>query len=228
VGPPMVNNEVLRQGPDGSMAKAKEDETHDSRRRYFSRVYDESVAAGTPASILVPQAQPYFWYRDDWEPCKRNHIAASRSVRQEIYNADFRRWHWRVAAEQVIYSHIDRLDHHHDNNPQNTNPYRYELNMVRQLLVAGQKDDDPGLHIYTSMRDLAAKMNTPGTSLFLLNTGHSIHFERPKFLAGKIVDFLPGPKRADISFLTPLLLSDPVSKRTDISFLTPLLLSGGG
>lgn len=38
-------------------------------------------------------------------------------------------------------------------------------------------------------------------------------------------------KSADISFLTPLLLSYPdlsELKRTDISFLTPLLLSGGG
>jgi hypothetical protein len=38
---------------------------------------------------------------------------------------------------------------------------------------------------------------------------------------------LSGPPIRDISFLTPLLLSDPVPKRTDISFLTPLLLSGG-
>lgn len=35
-------------------------------------------------------------------------------------------------------------------------------------------------------------------------------------------------KSADISFLTPLLLSDPVPKTADTSFLTPLLLSGDG
>jgi hypothetical protein len=35
-------------------------------------------------------------------------------------------------------------------------------------------------------------------------------------------------KTADISFLTPLLLSEPPLKTADISFLTPLLLSGPG
>ena len=42
------------------------------------------------------------------------------------------------------------------------------------------------------------------------------------------IDFIP-PPTIDISFLAPLLLSDPevsAAKETDISFLIPLLLSG--
>ena len=42
--------------------------------------------------------------------------------------------------------------------------------------------------------DVAALMtNTPGRTLFIEATGHSIHDERPNFFAGEIVDFLTHP-----------------------------------
>jgi hypothetical protein len=141
-------------------------------------------------------------------------------------------------GEQLIYSHRDRVDHH-DNNT----PWRYELNKVRQLLVAGDKDNYKGTlnfaafsNIFDNTRSLSELMaHTPGRSLFLKDTGHSIHSERPRFFAGKIVNFLvlsePALKATDISFLTPLLLSEPdlpALKTTDISFLAPLLLSEPG
>lgn len=97
--------------------------------------------------------------------------------------------------------------------------------------------------------------NMPGESLFLLHTGHSMHVERPAFVAEEIVKFLP-PRKArsnsDPSFLLRLLLSetevppprhpdiwflvsplpseDSVSApgRHDLGFLLPLLLSGPG
>ena len=28
-------------------------------------------------------------------------------ARREIYNANYRQWHWRVAGEQLVYSHFD-------------------------------------------------------------------------------------------------------------------------
>jgi hypothetical protein len=41
------------------------------------------------------------------------------------------------------------------------------------------------------LRSMAPKMvNTPGNTLFLKNTGHSIHDERPRYLASRIVEFL--------------------------------------
>jgi pimeloyl-ACP methyl ester carboxylesterase len=187
VWPPMVENELLRQGPDGSKAASKELEKigptpdDDSRHRHFAYVYEQDVAP-----VLMPHEQPYLWYRDEWAPCKDFHILASRFARQEVYNADFRQWHWRLVCEQLIYSHVDGVDHHDPNSQQ-----RFELNTVRQLLVAGREDDAPSAHIYRNSQKLAGWMvNTPGRSLFLNDTGHSIHVERPIFLAGEIVKFL--------------------------------------
>lgn len=190
VWPAMVENELLRQGIEGGMKGAKAPEVEasrhddDSRCRYFAAVFEQPVAWG-----VMPHEQPYLWYRDDWQPCKDNHIKASRIARQEIYHADYRQWHWRLAGEQLIYSHNDRVDHHDP-----TSRPRYESNTVRQLLVAGRRDDAPGAHVYRHSQELADLMvSTPGRSLFLNDTGHSIHFERPKFLANEIVKFFTAP-----------------------------------
>jgi hypothetical protein len=68
---------------------------------------------------------------------------------------------------------------------------RYTLNTVRQLLIACEADNFPGTNIFDSSRWLANAMAaTPGTSLFLRDTGHSAHFERPAYLAEQIVTFL--------------------------------------
>ena len=151
-----------------------------SRGDYFTSVYDKP-ALDTAGS----RSQPEMWYRDGW-PCKTQHMQESRMARQEIYDKNFRQWHWRVAGEQLIFSHVDHVDH------DKTKPWRYELNKgVPQLLIAGQADNYVGSFIFDCSRDLAAKMvHTPGRSLFLEETGHSVHFERPKFLAGHIADFL--------------------------------------
>jgi pimeloyl-ACP methyl ester carboxylesterase len=141
-------------------------------------------------------------------------------ARREIYNPSFRRWHWRLAVEQLVYSHFDRYMR---GNP--SSPIRYEDNSVRQLLVAGARDDFEFSNIFPSTQDLAeAMVNTPGRSLFLAETGHSIHVERPRYFAGEIVRFLDEAPRPDLSFLEPLLLTrdEPV----DISFIPPLLLGG--
>jgi pimeloyl-ACP methyl ester carboxylesterase len=190
----------------------------DSRNLYFNGVYDQAAVwtAGT-------RTQPEMWYRDGWEPCKALHIQGSRFARQEIYDANLRQWHWRVACEQLIFSHVDHVDH--DKNK----PFRYELNKVRQLLVAGDRDNFAGTEIYKCtvdlVRDGMAIVNTPGRSLFLKETGHSVHLERPHYFAGEIVNFLPGVESShlDVSYLLPLLLEP--ERRTDVSYLVPLLLS---
>jgi pimeloyl-ACP methyl ester carboxylesterase len=206
---PMVQEVLKGIGPDRARGRWDVPEILTSRADHFQESF------GKEFPLLA--SQPDQWYRDNWE-CKALHIEESRIARREIYNANFRQWHWRVAGEELIYSHFDRVVHGDD-----TTQRWYERNKVLQLLVAGEMDDYTGAAIYTYTQQLAqAMVQTPGRSLFLLNTGHSIHFERPKFLAGEIVDFLPGPQRTDISFLTPLLLNDSA---TDISFLTPLLLS---
>jgi len=62
------------------------------------------------------------------------------------------------------------------------------------MLAAGNQDDFENASIYTNTQKLAAAMAiTPGTTLFILDTGHSIHNERPIYLANQIVQFLLTP-----------------------------------
>lgn len=93
-------------------------------------------------------------------------------------------------------------------------------------------DDEMPEKIFTNTRLLANEMTmVQGTTLFVKDTGHSIPTERPIFFANRILEFLFVTPRSstDISYLVPLLLSDPelpALKVADISFLAPLLLSG--
>jgi pimeloyl-ACP methyl ester carboxylesterase len=176
---PMVQDELKRKAPEHCRDQWNVEEGPGTRWDYFNEVYDLK-------RFIWPHTQPEAWYRAGWEPCKTHHIQESRVARQEIYDANYRKWHWRLAGEQLIYSHVDRVNHFNK-----STPFRYELNKVRQLLIAGAADDWQWVNIYSASRTLAALMvHTPGTSLFLSQTGHSIHFERPRFLAREIATFL--------------------------------------
>jgi pimeloyl-ACP methyl ester carboxylesterase len=214
---PFVQNEILRKGPDLSRSLWDLPETSLSRADYFATVFDRFID-----DVWVRTKQPQYWYSNDWTPCKQLVIEGARIARRETYSANFRQWHWRLGAEQLIYSHVDRVNHFDENTPR-----RYEQNTVRQLLAAGADDNHQGIRIFNNTRTLSNLMvNTPGESLFLLRTGHSMHIERPAFLAGEIVKFLFTPtvrQSTDISYLVPLLLSEPAT--TDVSYLVPLLLN---
>jgi hypothetical protein len=75
---------------------------------------------------------------------------------------------------------------------------RYLTVKSNLLLAAGEKDaycsGAPIIcpyDVYGATRDVAKKMvNTPGKAILINNTGHSIHSERPAFLATQIVNFL--------------------------------------
>jgi len=176
---PMVQDEIKRHAPDHCRDMWMVEEAPRTRWDYFNELYDLK-------RFIWPHTQPEAWYREGWEPCKTLHIKESRIARQEIYDANFRKWHWRMAGEQLIYSHVDRVNHFNKHTP-----FRYELNKVRALLIAGAADDWQWVNIYSASRTLAALMvHTPGNSLFLSQTGHSIHFERPRFLAKEIAKFL--------------------------------------
>jgi pimeloyl-ACP methyl ester carboxylesterase len=178
---PMVNDHIKSQAPGKCQNGWNATEVDDSRRDYFHEVYDTVVIP-----VVLPLTQPQLWYRLGW-PCKSVHIEGSRRARREVYSSNLRKWHWRVAGEQLVFSHVDRVDRW-----DNTSPFRYELNVVRQLLIGSAGDNFIGSNIYDATRKLADLMaTTPGESLFLANTGHSVHFERPHFLAKKIVDFVP-------------------------------------
>jgi pimeloyl-ACP methyl ester carboxylesterase len=176
---PTVNDLLKSTAPGRCMKAADDPETPLSRADHFNNVYDKKLD-----DLLLPWTQPDTWYWKDW-PFREDHIKASRRGRREIYNPNFRQWHWRLSAEQVIFSHVDRVDREVNNSP-----YRYELNTVLQLLCAAQDDNYRGANIFDATRTLANLMvTTPGRSMFLANTGHSMHVERPQFLASKIVDF---------------------------------------
>jgi pimeloyl-ACP methyl ester carboxylesterase len=70
-------------------------------------------------------------------------------------------------------------------------PARYLTMTSRLLLAAGAEDDFYHVKNYSMTREAADKMaNTPGRTLFLLGTGHSIHAECPAFFSKEIVKFL--------------------------------------
>lgn len=159
--------------------RMNEDESGDPPRRirFFYESFDSAPGPGTPP-------QPQLWYRDGWA-CKAAYISDDRMERREIYHPLFRRWHWRVALEQLLFSHL--------NTDMPGGKPRYASNLTHTLLASGQDDNYNWSNIYTATKNLANLMvNTPGTSLFLLNTGHSIHNERPQLLADAIVNLLLG------------------------------------
>jgi pimeloyl-ACP methyl ester carboxylesterase len=160
-------------------------------------------------------AQSDHWYSEDW-PCREEAKESSHRGIYEIYNEIFRRWHWRVAHEQLIYSHwdSDTTDPKIDPDPRNdpaAGPARYSQIKSRMLLAMGHNDDRMPEKIFSMTMALAREMTmVQGTTLFVENTGHSIPTERPIFFANCILEFL---------FVTP-------RSSTDISYLVPLLLSG--
>jgi pimeloyl-ACP methyl ester carboxylesterase len=126
------------------------------------------------------------WYRDGWEPCKEKHVQGARFETEERYNELLRRWHWRVAHEQLVFMHFEA------NTPGGHS--RYKNIQSRVLLGAGDQDNHFE-KLWDNTREMATMMiNTPGTTLWLNQTGHSIHTERPRALAHAITTFL-SPQR---------------------------------
>ena len=140
-------------------------------------------------------AQSDHWYSKDW-PCREEAKESSHRSVYEIYNAIFRRWHWRVAHEQLIYSHwdSDTTDPNIDPDPRNdaaAGPPRYSQIKSRMLLAGGHNDDEMPEKIFSMTQALANEMTmVQGSTLFVRDTGHSIPTERPLFFAGQILDFL--------------------------------------
>jgi hypothetical protein len=127
-----------------------------------------------------PQAEE--WFRDGWS-CKAAAMFAGRLDRQETYDPKFRLWHWRLAAEQLVFSQQVVAPE--------TNQPLYMQNTRPMLLICGYEDTGGGLCAHT--RDVAWKMTaTPGKAFFLHDTGHSVHSERSNWLARNLVDFLEG------------------------------------
>ncbi|MER7070656.1 alpha/beta hydrolase [Terrabacter sp. NPDC000476] len=166
----------------------QEDNGLERRREYFEQVYASDVwIFGVPiAKKKIDQSD--HWYRQDWLPCRDNLRVTSMLDRVEIYNTRFRTWHWRMAFEQLVISHLEN-DCAEFCPPQGKEPWR---SMRGPLLLLDGKDD-PDLHKPTV--ELAGKLASvrgmTGAHRTVNATGHSIHDERPAWLSGTILDFCP-------------------------------------
>ena len=178
VWPPKVAHVIEYVAPNSCFDRCGADEVTESRDDFFFQSYLETHVLGN----ILPQ--PEYWYRDGWVG-KPFHIAQSKFARFEIYSQFFRQWHWRVAGDQLIYSHIDNEIFR-----DGSTPFRYEKNTVPTLLVAGAYDDYLGTRIYSNTIFLSERIPVAGRRLLLSTTGHSVHFERPAYFAREIVKFL--------------------------------------
>lgn len=145
------------------------------RRAYFAQVFH---------GYETIDAQSGRWYRDGWEPCKAKYIAGAEADRQEIYTALFRRWHWRVAHEQLCFMHQEP--------PTPNGLPRFETIHSRVLLAAGGEDNVFPEKLWDNTIDLAEQaLHVQGHSMFLERTGHAIVAERPRELAAELARLFP-------------------------------------
>jgi pimeloyl-ACP methyl ester carboxylesterase len=206
---------IRKWAVDYTRGYSQEPETVNSRHYLF---YGD--VAGWVVGFM---GQSDHWFRQDYS-CRNTDVEGALRNTQEIYNSRFRRWHWRLAMEQMIFSHWDSnnpdplIDPDPRINPA-SGPARYSLIQSRLLLGAGEEDPaDHGFAIYQDTRQLADAMRNRDDveTLFLVNAGHSLHDEYPQYLSGRIIDFL----RSEARFIRGDTNADG---RTDISDVINLL-----
>jgi len=209
----MLKGSALHVGFDRSNAGESADDHHNTRKDYFNDAFGKPADLHVAGMSLVnAQPNPEEWYRgnrNDYPgnqpPCsavwpgKWDYIAAARLEQQEVYHWAYRRWHWRLGTELLLFSF------HNDDwlgkarKASGAKPANY-LGIRKPTLLAASQDDDwnvgPGLHWenrWSRTQEIANLMrNTPGYTLYLADTGHSIHNERPVLFAQQIVGFLSG------------------------------------
>lgn len=131
----------------------------------------------------------HLWWRDgDYEKARQSLRRGARVLRHEVYDEWHRRWCSALAHEQLASSmRGGRDDGAHGDWP-------WDRIAVPLLLMAGDKDNFPFANIHDASRSLAERAKRygkpTGRAMFLANTGHSIHDERPVMLAANIAAFL--------------------------------------
>lgn len=176
-----VKNDIAIGWPRGM---AEVNERPNDRRNSFYGGFDYAPPGQRP------QAQ--YWWRDDWS-CKAANVMGGRVDRQETYDALFRRYHWRLGAEQLAFSH--RQNRGADATRGALADPLFLYNTTRTLLIAGALDTGGDLGSWTN-RTAPLMRNTPGMFRFLAHTGHSLDDERPGWVAKEIVNFLAGDPHA--------------------------------
>jgi pimeloyl-ACP methyl ester carboxylesterase len=157
---------ALHVGVRPLIENASQLEDPQTRDVFFASAFDEKIPVKT---------QPDQWYRDDF-PSKLQDVTNARLDRRETYTHQYRRWHWRISLEELVWTWRD---------PSVQN-FRSRL-----LLGAGAADEIWPAQIFTNTRKLAGELaDKAGDSFFFEHTGHSIHAERPDALARRIISFL--------------------------------------
>ena len=145
-------------------------------RAAFFQSWDQPIVP-----VIIPMAQSDTW-TSDYYLCKKSDIARARFDRQETYDQLFYAWHWRLAAEQLLFSH---------QNKDSKGQPLYMSNIKPTLLACGLEDRVRYNDICPATQTTAAVMTmTPGKALFLDKTGHSLDNERRSFWAMQVIQFL--------------------------------------
>jgi hypothetical protein len=149
----------------------------DGDRAAFFGSWDKPIV-----ELIIPMAQSDTW-TSDYYPCKKSSVAAARLDRHETYDPFFNAWHWRLGAEQLIYSH-------QTTDPM-TNQPRFKSNVKPMLLGCGLEDHVAFNDICPATMNTAPLMTqTPGKAIFMDKTGHSLDNERRDFWAREVFKFL--------------------------------------
>jgi pimeloyl-ACP methyl ester carboxylesterase len=157
-----------------------------TRHDYITTMYDKPLSA-----LFGMPAQPEMWYGTSFT-CKQQHILRSRMDHMEQYTPQNRQWTTRLNYEMTQFT-FHEGDVYKSTGPtdKQEGPARLLTMTSKLLLAAGMEDDYNQVRNFSETMGVAPHMtNTPGTTLFIMATGHSIHDERPKFFATKIVDFI--------------------------------------
>src|SRR5579859_3980713 len=179
---------------DATSAEAFDD--HSTEASYIQTMY---AAPLSPNPLLYIPPQPIMWFRGGyapsggggWQPCKDRSVARSRFDRYEIYSPTERHWTIAIDLEQISFSFQDSRPHL----SVVTTPAAAGLPPSNLMLVAGDNDNFFPNAIYNSTIDVARsiRLSGQGRAEFWLDTGHSIHNERPRLFAREIISFLTNP-----------------------------------
>jgi pimeloyl-ACP methyl ester carboxylesterase len=197
---PAADLAVYLDGMQGQVTQKEPPDDHGTEASYIQKMYSTPLVS---SPVLTIPAQPIMWYRGGysdgtgrWQPCKDESIARSRFDRYEIYSPFSRRWTTAIDLEQISFSFQGQ-----------TNPIlsltftaaQGGLPASRVMLVAGDNDNFFPNEIYNSTIDFvnSIRMSGQGKAEFWLDTGHSIHNERPRLFASEILYFLDNPTAGD-------------------------------
>ena len=205
----LADDLVKQAGPNHCSTEGHALEDVGARANFFNDVF---FATSNLAWFQLVGPQGSYWYRDDWQPCKTNILAAAQLDRSELYNRIYRQFHYRMDWEQLLYSF-------NDNDPGSQQPRYFSFHSYL-LLAAGAKDtNSPATDIYDSAGFLGFGLlstKTNGSTLFVEDTGHSMLDERPILMANQIDGFIA---KLDYTSLRQYLAANGVSLPVRVSQL---------